>query len=287
MATSNTESRLRQILSHRLPAVNTAGCRFSLVQGLSGESWRIEGDDVQLLARPQTPEKRALGVDRRREGQALKRAGLGIGPKVWLQSRDWLIVEWLVGESVDETAFAGLTASGELAELTARLHNRGLSGYRLDLQQQFTRYWQQIDRQRITPGWLRWQRYFTHGPMPRPLKLAPLHMDIHAGNLLLQAGQPRLIDWEYAADGDIALELAAMFRFNQFSPDSQQRFLEQYQSHGYADLPRLALQVQRWSPWVDYLILMWCEVRWQQCRDTEFLRWGAALYRRFCLSSSN
>ena len=78
-----------------------------------------------------------------------------------------------------------------------------------------------------------------------------------------------------------------MFRFNQFSPAVQQRFLEQYQPHGYADLPQLASQVQRWLPWVDYLILMWCEVRWQQCRDAEFLRWGAALYQRFCLSSSN
>lgn len=286
MATSNTESQLRRLLSNRLPAVNTASCRFSLVQGLSGESWRIDCGDVQLLARPQTPEKRVLGVNRRREGQVLRRAGLGIGPKVWLQSTDWLIVEWLAGKSVDDTAFACLTANGELAELTARLHNRRLSGYRLDLQQQFIRYWQQIDRQRITPGWLRWQRYFTNGTMPHPLQLAPLHMDIHAGNLLLQAGQLRLIDWEYAADGDIALELAAMFRFNQFSPDTQQRFLEQYQAHGYADLPRLVLQVQRWSLWVDYLILMWCEVRWQQCRDTEFLRWGAALYRRFCLLSS-
>ncbi|HHQ6599910.1 TPA: phosphotransferase [Serratia fonticola] len=287
MATSNTESQLRRLLSNRLPAVNTAGCHFSLVQGLSGESWRIDSGDVQLLARPQTPEKRMLGVNRRREGQVLKRAGLGIGPKVWLQSSEWLIVEWLAGESVDETAFASLTANGELAELTARLHNRGLSGYRLDLQQQFTRYWKQIDRRRLTPAWLRWQRYFINGTMPRPLQLATLHMDIHAGNLLRQAGQLRLIDWEYAADGDIALELAAMFRFNQFSPAVQQRFLEQYQPHGYADLPQLASQVQRWLPWVDYLMLMWCEVRWQQCRDAEFLRWGAALYQRFCLSSSN
>ena len=48
----------------------------------------------------------------------------------------------------------------------------------------------------------------------------------------------------------------------------------------------LQAQVQRWLPWVDYLMLLWFEVRWQQSGDVEFLRWGAALRRQFCLSSS-
>ncbi len=285
MATSNTENQLRRLLNNRLPAVNTAGCRFSPVQGLTGESWRIAGEHVRLLARQQTAEKRALGVSRRREGRALNRSGQGVGPQVRLQHPDWLIVEWLEGERVDDAVFTALHASGELAAFTARLHKQKRSGYRLDLQRQFAGYWQQIDRQRLTPGWLRWQRYFMQRKMPSPLMLAPLHMDIHAGNLLAQGDRLRLIDWEYAADGDIALELAALFRFNQFLPDAQQHFLSHYVRHGYTDLPRLASQVRRWMPWVDYLMLMWFEVRWQQCRDPAFLHWGAALYQRFCLSS--
>lgn len=287
MATSNTEIQLRRLLNNRLPAVNTAGCRFSQVQGLTGESWRIEGHNLQLLARQQTAEKRALGVSRRREGRVLNRSGQGIGPQVVLQHPDWLIVEWLAGEMVDETAFAALNASGELAAFIARLHKQKCSGYRLNLQQQFAGYWQQIDSQRLTPAWLGWQQYFMQCKMPSPLMLAPLHMDVHAGNLLAQGDRLRLIDWEYAADGDIALELAALFRFNQFSTADQQRFLNAYTGLGYKDLPGLVAQVQRWLPWVDYLMLMWFEVRWQQCRDPAFLRWGAALYRRFCLSSPN
>jgi thiamine kinase len=285
MATSNTEIQLRQLLNNRLPAVNTAGCRFSQVEGLSGESWRIEGDNVQLLARQQTEGKRALGVSRWREGRVLGRSGQSVGPQVRLQHPAWLIVEWLEGERLDETAFAALNASGKLAAFTARLHQQRRSGYPLDLQQQLTGYWQQIDRRRLTPAWLAWQQHFMRNKMPNPLMLAPLHMDIHAGNLLVQGERLRLIDWEYAADGDIALELAALFRFNQFSPSVRQQFLAQYTQYGYADLPRLAAQVQRWIPWVDYLMLMWFEVRWQQCRDPVFLHWGAALYQRFCLSS--
>lgn len=285
MATSNTEIQLRQLLDNRLPAVNTAGCRFSLVEGLSGESWRIESDNVQLLARQQTAGKRVLGVSRWREGRVLGRSGQGVGPQVRLHHPAWLIVEWLEGERLDETAFAALNASGKLAAFTAQLHQQRRSGYPLDLQQQLTGYWQQIDRRRLTPAWLAWQQYFMRNKMPNPLMLAPLHMDIHAGNLLVQGERLRLIDWEYAADGDIALELAALFRFNQFSLSARQQFLTQYTQYGYADLPRLAAQVQRWIPWVDYLMLMWFEVRWQQCRDPAFLHWGAALYQRFCLSS--
>jgi thiamine kinase len=62
--------------------------------------------------------------------------------------------------------------------------------------------------------------------------------------------------------------------------------LQHYARQGYHDVARLQAQVQRWLPWVDYLMLLWFEVRWQQSGDVEFLRWGAALRRQFCLSSS-
>ncbi|KFK96496.1 MULTISPECIES: thiamine kinase [unclassified Serratia (in: enterobacteria)] len=285
MATLSSEAQLRQLVSSRLPAVNTAGCRFSPIQGLTGTSWLIEGAGICLLARQQMQDKYALGVSRRREGRVLKRCGAGIGPQIWLQTPGWLIVEWLVGENVKEASFLALNESGELATLLAELHQRPLSGYRLNLQQQLADYWQHIDRRRITPAWLRWQRTFMQNSPPQPLKLAPLHMDVHAGNLLVQGERLRLIDWEYAADGDIALELAALFRFNQLSTIDQQHFLHHYAQRGYADRWQLVAQVQRWLPWVDYLMLMWFEVRWQQTGELEFLRWSAALYRRFCLLS--
>ncbi|AHG22247.1 thiamine kinase [Chania multitudinisentens RB-25] len=280
---SSSEVQLRQLLSHGLPAVNTAGCRFSQVQGLTGESWRIEGDGIHLLARQQTKDKYALGVSRCREGSVLKQAGQGIGPQVLLQTPGWLILEWLAGDKVSDSVFLAFNETGKLAALIVQLHQQPLSGYRLNLQGQFARYWQQLDRRRLTPTWLRWQQVFMQNRPPQPLMLAPLHMDIHSGNLLVQGQRLRLIDWEYAADGDIALELAALFRANQFSPAAQQSFLRHYVRQGYAGLPQLLAQVQRWLPWVDYLMLMWFEVRWQQSGDRAFLRWGDALYRRFCL----
>ncbi|MEE4484226.1 phosphotransferase [Serratia ficaria] len=286
MAPLNAESALRQLMDNGLPAVNTAGCRFSPVQGLTGESWRIDGGGVTLLARHQSAEKTALGVCRRREARLLRRCGEGLGPRVLAQNNQWIILEWLMGDAVTNDAFAALNQRGELAAMAAALHRRPLSGYPVDLPRQFAAYWQRVDRRRLTPAWLRWQRHFLQAEPPAPLQLAPLHMDIHPGNLIASAQGLRLIDWEYAADGDVALDIAALFRGNGWSFAQQQLFLRHYARRGYPDAGRLHAQVRRWLPWVDYLMLMWFEVRWCQSGDAEFLRWGAALRRRFCLSSS-
>lgn len=286
MAPLNAEAALRRLMETRLPAVNTAGCHFSPVQGLTGESWRIDGAGITLLARQHSAEKRALGVSRRREARVLRRCAPGLGPRVLAQNNQWLILEWLEGDVVTDTEFAALNQRGELAAMAAELHRRPLSGYRLDLRRQFRRYWQQLDRRRLTPDWLRLQRHFLRSASPRPLRLAPLHMDIHPGNLLATGEGLRLIDWEYAADGDVALDIAALFRGNGWSAGQQQRFLQYYARQGYHDVARLQAQVHRWLPWVDYLMLLWFEVRWQQSGDAEFLRWGAAVRRRLCLSPS-
>lgn len=40
--------------------------------------------------------------------------------------------------------------------------------------------------------------------MSSTLRLGPLHMDVHGDNIVRTASGLRLIDWEYAGDGDIA-----------------------------------------------------------------------------------
>ncbi|CDG47476.1 phosphotransferase [Serratia symbiotica] len=282
MTPLNFEAELRQLLNTRLPAVNTAGCHFSPVQGLTGESWRIDGEGISMLARQQTAEKGALGVSRKREARLLRRCGTGLGPQVLAQSNHWIIVEWLTGKSVTNEGFDALNQCGELAAMAAGLHRRPLSGYRLNLQRQFVSYWQQLDKRRLTPAWLRCQQHFLRITPPTPLQLAPIHMDIHPGNLITSAAGLRLIDWEYAADGDVALDIAALFRSNDWASVQQQCFLQHYAQHGYPDEARLHAQVQCWLPWVDYLMLMWFEARWQQSGDAEFLHWGAVLRQRFC-----
>ena len=205
MAPLNAEAALRRLMETRLPAVNTAGCHFSPVQGLTGESWRIDGVGITLLARQHSAEKRALGVSRRREARVLRRCAPGLGPWVFAQNNQWFILEWLEGDVVTDTEFAALNQRGELAAMAAELHRRPLSGYRLDLRRQFHRYWQQLDRRRLTPDWLRLQRHFTQRLTTATARRRCTWTSIRA-ICSPPARAAADIDWVCAADGDVALQ---------------------------------------------------------------------------------
>ncbi|HFD7930322.1 TPA: thiamine kinase [Yersinia enterocolitica] len=269
-----------------------ADWHISPVSGLTGESWRISYPsnttaNINWLAREQSVQKTQLGVDRRRERKLLRHvAGHHLAPTIIAANQHWLVVNWLEGDVVTNTQFIELSNNGQLAQLLTRLHHLPASGYRLDLRAQLIRYAGQIDTKRLSPSWLRLHQHFLRRSPPQPVKLAPLHMDIHPGNLLATPSGLKLIDWEYAADGDIALDIAALFRGNGWSAPQQQTFLQHYcqNEQGYPDIDRLSRQIQRWVPWVDYLMLMWFEVRWQQTGDSEFLQWTVPLRQRFNLS---
>lgn len=100
------------------------------------------------------------------------------------------------------------------------------------------------------------------------MRLAPLHMDIHAGNIVHTAAGERLIDWEYAGDGDVALELAAVW-----TPDKAARdaLIAAYAEQAQMDTRTLARQVNRWRPWVLMLMAGWFEVRFAQTGDKQFI----------------
>lgn len=80
---------------------------------------------------------------------------------------------------------------------------------------------------------------------PRPLRLAPLHMDVHGDNIVLTSAGLRLIDWEYAGDGDIALELAAVW----VEDERQHRQLANaYAACARIDARQLWRQIRLWHP---------------------------------------
>lgn len=286
MVQSNADTALQALIESINPAMKVADYQISAVSGLTGESWRITAPNIDWLAREQSAHKMQLGVDRRRERKLLRHvAGRQISPSIIGADQHWLLVKWLDGDVVTSKQFIEFADNGDLAKVLTRLHGLTPSGYRLDLRAQLIRYGRLCDPTRCSPGWLRRHHDFLHRPQPQPLKLAPLHMDIHPGNLLSTSTGLKLIDWEYAADGDIALDIAALFHGNQWSQGQQTNFLQHYcrGEQGYHDIARLSCQIQQWLPWVDYLMLMWFEVRWQQTRDAVFLQWAAPLRQRFNL----
>ncbi|MCS4269901.1 MULTISPECIES: thiamine kinase [Raoultella] len=238
--------------------------------GLSGGSC-IVSDGTRRLVLRQPHDPAAPTSDFLRQYRALSRMPDTLAPSPIFYSPRWMVVEYCVGEMK-----SALPPCPQLAGVLYHLHLQPCLGWRIALAPLLERYWQQSDCSRRTPRWLRWYKRLLRRGEPRPLRLAPLHMDVHAGNLVHTAGGLRLIDWEYAGDGDIALELAAVW----IDSARQRRLTAEYARLAKMNERQLWRQIQRWRPWVLMLMAGWYERRWQQTGDRQFIALADAAWRQ-------
>lgn len=160
--------------------------------GLSGGSFLIEHQGQRFVVRqPHDPDAPRFAF--LRQYRALSQLPACIAPKPHLYLRDWMVVDYLPGE-----VKTYLPDTNELAGLLYYLHQQPRFGWRITLLPLLELYWQQSDPVRRTVGWLRMLKRLRKAREPRPLRLSPLHMDVHAGNLVHSASGLKLIDWEYA-----------------------------------------------------------------------------------------
>lgn len=231
--------------------------------GLSGGSVIIENATHRLVLRchhdPQAPESHFL-----RQYRALSRLPATLVTRPRFYTPGWMAVDYLAGD-----VKSGLPDADALAGLLYHLHQQPCFGWRVTLLPLLEQYWQCCDPARRTPDWLRRLKRLRTVREPRPLRLGPLHMDVHGGNLVHTASGLRLIDWEYAGDGDIALELAAVWVDDALQ---HQQLVAAYAKRAHIDPRRLWRQVRLWHPWVMMLKAGWFEYRWQQTGEQQFTR---------------
>ncbi|XPE44092.1 thiamine kinase [Shigella flexneri] len=166
--------------------------------------------------------------------------------------------------------------TNELAGLLYYLHQQPRFGWPITLLPLLELYWQQSDSARRTVGWLRTLKRLRKAREPRPLRLSPLHMDVHAGNLVHSASGLKLIDWEYAGDREIALELAAVWvkmlnstgNWSMTMPLAR-RFIRRNDGVRSGDGFRLLM-----------LKAGWFEYRWRQTGNRRFIRLADHTWRR-------
>ncbi|UQY45710.1 thiamine kinase [Mixta hanseatica] len=275
MAAFSIDPALRALIDQHQPAASSAGSFYPL-NGLTGLSGKVVSGQQRWLAR-RIPQQPIPFISRRREWHLLRRlTASGLAPHALAINQRWLLLEWLPGETLSPAAF--LARQPELLALLTRLHHQPLSGYRLRLLPLLQHYWQQC-RQR-NPRWLRRLRQLTRQGEPAPLRLGLLHMDIHPGNLLAHPDGLRLIDWEYAADGDIALELAAIIGGNALNAAQHTALLADYARANRLEVSVLAQQVRRWQPWLHLLMASWYQLRWEQSGDPALHQLAIAAWRQ-------
>ena len=228
--------------------------------GLTGHSQKIVSPRGLFIARA-APQPPIPFVDRQREFRLLRKLrASGVAPQPVAGHRQGNVLSWCPGEALDEQRFS--QQRPQIVTLLQQLHQQPLTGYRLSLLPLLWRYWQQVPQRNYR--WLRALRRLTQQGEPQPLRLAPLHMDVHAGNIIQGETGLHLIDWEYAADGDVALELAALCASD---PQNQADWLADYAAAMRLPPDALVKQVRRWQPWLRLLIASWYQLRAAQCDD--------------------
>lgn len=87
-----------------------------------------------------------------------------------------------------------------------------------------------------------------------PQKLAPCHLDLHAGNFLINNNKTWLIDWEYSAMSDPLFDLAILASTENFSPDQESKLLSLYYKNSSEEIEKKyylmrVLADARWAIW--------------------------------------
>ncbi|MCP2122614.1 UNVERIFIED_ORG: thiamine kinase [Pantoea agglomerans] len=239
--------------------------------GLGGASCIIEQGEHRLVLR-QHHDLSAPASHFRRQFRTLRRLPADLVPKPCFFTQGWMAVEYLAGE-IKST----LPHTPALAAMLYHLHRQPCLGWRVTLLPLLEKYWQQASPDRRTPFWLAQLKRMRKRGEPQPLRLSPLHMDVHAGNIVHTPAGARLIDWEYAGDGDVALELAAVWM-----PEdaSREQLILAYAREAQMDALTLMRQVRRWRPWVFMLMAGWFEMRYQQSNDKHFITLADDVWRQ-------
>lgn len=261
----NNKQTRDDVLSRYFPGFAPAASQNT---GLSGGSCLISDGRQTLVLRHRHQGSSSSFL---RQYRLLRHLPATIAPQPRLFTKEWMAIDYVPGETR-----GALLASDALAPLLNALHHQPRFGWRVSLLPLLASYWQQCDPARRTPRWLSVLKALQRQGEPQPLRLAPLHMDVHPGNLVHTQDGLRLIDWEYAGDGDIALELAAVW----IDDAGRRALVAEYARLAALDAAQLWQQVKRWRPWVLMLMAGWYESRWRQTNDQQFITLANEIWRQ-------
>jgi thiamine kinase len=227
-----------------------------LTQGLTNHAYCLTLDQQRYFYRQGVAQPEQLFIDRHQEHQAIVIAhAAGLFPEVHYRSADGqqLALVWCDEPAWTEDYFSSETGIVQLAQLAARVHSLPAALNELDL----ATYLHKLTLGLATLSdelHQRVQQLQQELSALSPVSFVLCHNDINPTNLL--GNKPWLIDWEYAAMGDPAFELAAICRAGQFNDSQLQTLLAVYQTAGgcsETNRVRFMLVV------VDMVSLLWCE----------------------------
>lgn len=250
-----------------LSGIEIGGVRGAerIKHGLTNESWLVHGDAGALVVRLSNTEEVSLQINRVSEALILETvARAGIGPEVIRcdPARHRLVTRY-AGETWSEADALEARNIERIARLLRKLHSlsppQGI---------------QQVDLMAVVDGYLKTlDEHGIHGAMGTPAQQARAreiaamlqqdcdprlcHNDVHSLNVV-DDGEPRLIDWEYAGLGERFFDLASICVYHRYDQQQRALLLGAYARPSQAGTEH-RLELACWL--FDYVRELWTAVR--------------------------
>jgi Predicted choline kinase involved in LPS biosynthesis len=251
-----------------LPLKYQLAKKSPIAGGLVNHCFQLQLADERCFLREGVPHAHSLGIDRYRELYLLRHSlASELSPELlYADPETGLLVTRWVDATTESVAYwqseGGLKA---LALLLARIHNsslrRSYSAITLDLGDQLRFYLARISVRRKE------QTLFANKALARLATLSSSHLvlchnDLSPGNIL--CGGRWVVDWEYAALGDAAFDIATACRAFDLSLQQRRCLMEHYYLHGGVCQEA---RVTALLPVADVMHLLWLAV-YREFRNT-------------------
>ena len=244
-----------------LPLKYLLAQRSLLSGGLVNTCYSLQLVDERCYLREGSPHAHQLGINRYRELNILQHAVVaGWAPEILhIEPETGLLVtRWVDDEPLPLCSWQTETGLQQLGHLMASIHGAALDGthqaMHLDMANQIRFYLARICVRSSE------QTMFANKSLKMLSQLDLVdrvlcHNDINPGNLL--GSKPWVVDWEYAAFGDPAFDLAVLGRNFELSTPQLTKMLCHYHDRGgYCSIDRVMAML----PVVDVINLLWLAV---------------------------
>lgn len=235
--------------------------KIAIPGGLVNRCFQLQLADERCFLREGIPYAHALGIDRYRELYLLRNSlASELSPELLYAAPETglLVTRWVDSTSEPLAYWQGESGIQMLAMLLATIHRSPLrSSYpsiSLDLGKQLRFYLARIcvRRKEQTSFFNKALALLDRLPSYHPVLC---HNDLNPGNILCRGRW--VVDWEYAALGDAAFDIATVCRTFELSLQQFKRLMEHYHRNG-GDCPEA--RVMAMLRVVDVVSLLWCAV---------------------------
>ncbi len=237
--------------------------------GLSNRCLKItDNQDACFVWRPNSQASLSFGIDRENEFHALKLAseqGLTSAPVVNLPQG--LLTRWVEGEPLRSANMP------TVANLLKRVHRLPRLTTLSDPQAKAATYFNHLKHNQVHPKLKKGYEDLQRSSFVQ-YSQSTIHCDLGYYNLIKSTKDVQIIDWEYAACGDPAFDLALTALANSFEyEDLVWHYCEAIND---SNLHHWQDRVLTWVPVTHYLAALWYAVGHEQYQDARY--WEKALY---------